>query len=137
MNLKEDNNNEIDDTNFFKRYKIIKNAISIISVGIICIILITTFLNLSNFTSKIIFLPILYCVLCISGYVLAKIFQQDKLKKIFLKGYTISFLIYWFGVVSFWTISAIKQEGGYQNALYSIPFWLAGFYVLYKNIIKK
>lgn len=45
IKLKQSNYKEIDETNFIKSYKILKNAILIIIVGIICIFLLKFFLN--------------------------------------------------------------------------------------------
>ena len=137
IKLKSSNNNAIDNTNFLKSFKILKNAISIISACVFCIILTNIFLKLSDITSKIIFLPFLGCTFCNFGYVLSKVFQNNNLQKVFLKGYSIIFLIYWFGIVSFWTIGIIKQEENDLNALYSIPFWIVGLFALYKTIKKK
>lgn len=46
IKLKQSKDKEIDEKNFIKSYEILKNSISIITVGIICIILLTVFLKL-------------------------------------------------------------------------------------------
>lgn len=137
IKLKRSNNKEINETNFIKTHDILKNAISIIAVSILYIILLTIFLKLSDITSKLIFLPFLVCGLCSFGLVLSKVFQNYRLERLFYKANIIIFLTYWFGFLSFWTVGIIKQESNYLYAFFSIPFWIAGFFILYKYIIKK
>lgn len=136
IKLKQSNDKEIDETNFIKSYEILKNSISIITVVIMCIILLTVFLKLSDLTSKLIFLPFTGFGLCSLGLVISKVFQNYQLEKLFYKGYIIILLIYWFGFLSFWTIGIVKQKENYLYLLFSIPFWIAGFLILYKFIIK-
>lgn len=137
IKLKQANYKRIDETNFIKSYEILKNTISIMVVNIMVVILSIIFLKLTDFTSKLIFLPFFGCGLCTYGLVLSKIFQNYHLEKIFGKCYIIIFLIYWFGFLSFATVGIVKQEGNYMYALFLIPFWIAGFFILYKYIIKR
>jgi len=136
IKLKKNNNKEFDNTNFLKSYDILKNTISVIGACVLCVILINIFFGLSDFASKVIFSPFLGCGLCSLGLVLSKTFQFYQLEKLFLKGYIIIFVIFWFGVLSFWTVGIIKQEGNYLYILFSIPFWIAGVFVIYKYLIK-
>lgn len=137
IKLKQNNNKEIDETNLVKSYDILKNSISIIAVIIMCGVLTNIFLRCSDLTSKLIFSPFYLCGLCSAGLIISKVFDNYILEKIFFKGYIVIFLIYWFGFISFWTIGIIKQEGNYIYALFSIPFWIAGLYTIYKYFIKK
>lgn len=138
IKLKQNNNKEIDETNFIKSYDIFKNSISIIVAIIMCGVLNNIFfLRCSDITSKLIFSPFYLCGLCSAGLIISKVFENNTLEKIFLKGYIVIFLIYWFGFISFWTIGIIKQEGNFLYALFSIPFWIAGIYIIYKYFIKK
>ena len=137
IKLKQSDTKEIDETNFVKSYEIMQNSIAIIGVSIMIVILLKIFLKLSDFTSIIIFSPFLGCGLCTFGLVISKVFKNYQLEKLFYKGYVIIFLIYWFGILSFWTIGIIRQEGNYMYALFSIPFWIFGVLAFYKFIIKK
>ena len=136
IKLKQNNNKEIDETNFIKSYDIIKNSISIIAVIIMCTVLTNIFFSCSDFTSKLIFLPLYLCGLCSAGLIISKIFDSYILEKLFFKVYIVIFLIYWFVCISFFTIRIIKQEVNYIYALFSIPFWIAGLYAIYKYFIK-
>ncbi|MBE6149052.1 MAG: hypothetical protein E7167_06190 [Firmicutes bacterium] len=136
IKLKKSKNNVIDNTNFFKSYDILKNTISIMGISIICIFLIFIFFKLPDFISKVIFFPFLGCGLCSFGSIVSRIFQNYRLEKWFLKGYIIIFLIFWFGFLFFWTIGIVKQEGNYLYAIFSIPFWVIGIFIIYKYIIK-
>lgn len=137
IKLKRSDNNTIDDTNLLKSYETLKNIILSISVGFICYKFIDIFLRLSDFTSKLIFSPFLCCGLCSVGYVLSKTIKNNTLKTIFLKGYIVIFLFYWFGFLSYLTIEIIIQEKHYLYALYTTPFWIAGFFIIYKFFMKK
>ena len=136
IKLRKSDAKEIDETNFIKSYEVLQNSISIIGVSVVVVILLNIFLKLSDQTSKLIFLPFMCCGLCTFGLVLAKVFKNYKLESVFLKGYVIIFLTYWFGFLSFWTFGIIKQEGNYLYALFSIPFWIFGVFAFYKYIIK-
>ena len=137
IKLNRSNNKKIDETNFLLSYEFLENFISIAGVSVIVIILLNIFFRLSDLISILIFLPFLGCGLCTLGLVISRAFNNFYLEKLFYKGYIIIFLIYWFGFLSFWTIGIIKQEGNFIYALFSIPFWIAGFFALYKFIIKK
>lgn len=137
IKLKKSNGKEIDETYFIKFYEILVSSIIIIIISVMCIMIVTVFLKLSDLTSKLIILPFVGCALCTLGLNISKIFENQQWEKIFYKGYVIIFLIYLFGFLLFWTIGIIKQEGNYSYILFSIPFWIAGFFILYKYIIKK
>lgn len=137
IKLKKSNSDAIDDSKLILSFEFIKKIIGVIGLSIVCIIFIGIFFNLSGMTSKIIFSPFLVCALCTVGLGLSKILGNDKLKRIFQKIYIIIFLVYWFGFLVVWTFFAIKQEGNYIYALFSIPFWIIGIFVTYKYLIKK
>lgn len=137
IKLNRSDNNTIDDTNLLNSYDTFKNIILSISVVFICYNFIDIFLRLSDFTSKLIFSPFLCCGLCSVGYVLSKTIKNNILEKIFLKGYLVIFLLYWFAFLSYLTIAIIIPEKHYLYALYTIPFWILGFFMIYKFFVKK
>lgn len=130
IKLKKSNYEGINDEKFYKSYEILKNIMSVIAAVLLCIILMTIFFKLSDFISRLVFSPFLGCGLCSAGLVLAKVFKNKKLEKIFSKGYIIIFLIYWFGFLSFWTVGVFKQKGSILYVLFSIPFWIAGLFII-------
>lgn len=135
--IKLSNGNTINEEKFHKSYEYLILFISLVVIGITCIVITNLFFNLSDLKSMIIFFPFLGCTLCCAGEFVAKIFKNYILADIFKKGYIIIFLIFMFGFISFWTIGIIKQEGSYIYALFSIPFWISGLVVAYKYLIKK
>ena len=137
IKLKQNDNKEIDETNIIKLYEIFKRIITIIIAIIMCGFLNYILFCSSDFITRLIFLPFYLCGLCSAGFIISKVFNNHVLEKLFIKGYIVIFLIYWFGFLSFWTIGIVKQEGSYIYALFSIPFWIAGLYVIYKYFIKK
>lgn len=136
IKLKKSNGNEIDKTKLKKSYVILKNTILIIFVCILCAIPLNILFRLSSLVSKIKFLPVIFCVLCTIGIVFSKIFQRPQLEKLFYKGYVIIFLMYWFGFILFATVGIVEQEKNLLFALFTVPFWLVGFFVLYKCLKK-
>jgi hypothetical protein len=69
------------------------------------------------------------------GLYVARLLHKDKLEKIFLKSYVVTFLLLWFGIVGFATYSAIK-DNQLSMLLFLIPFYVVGIYAFYKYIIK-
>lgn len=136
LKLKKSNNTAIDETNFIKSYDIFFKTTSTFVICIVCIVFFKIFFSLSDFISKLFFLPFLGCGLCTCGIILSTLFEKKKLRKIFFNGYTIIFLTYYFSFITFFTIKIAKQEGSYLYSLYTVPFWIIGFYLIYKYIIK-
>lgn len=131
-------NNAINEETLSKSYEILKNIISIVGAIIFCIIIICImFFTLLDFISKLILAPFLCCGLCAIGSLIAKVLKNYKLENIFSKGYIIIFLIYWFGFLTYFTVEVIKQGQSYLFALFLIPFWATGIYIIYKYFIKK
>lgn len=137
IKLKKSNNAVIDKTNFINSFDIFFKTTSTVVICFICIILFKLYFNLSDFISRLFFIPFLGCALCTCGIVLSTVFEKNKLRNIFFKGYTIIFLTYYFSFISFATITIVKQEGSFLYSLYIVPFWIIGFYLVYKYILKK
>lgn len=136
IKLKKSSDNIIDGEFFYKSYEMLKNGILVIAAVAVCLAIIRIFFKLEDSISKLVFSPFLGCGLCTVGLVVAKTLKNHILENIFLKGYIAIFLIYWFGFTGFWTIGIVKQEGDFVYALFSIPFWIAGLFIMYKYFIK-
>lgn len=113
-----------------------EKVISIIVACGVCIFLIRIFFEMQDLISKIIYLPFLFCGLFSFGSVLVDEFENYQLGKILSKGFIIFFLIFWFGFLIFFTFEMIKKDGNYISILFSIPFWIVGFFLIYKYLIK-
>jgi len=137
IKLKKSDSNTIDHTIFYKSYEILKNIISIIVSGILCIVLMNLFLKSSSFNVKLFLSPILICGLCFIGLDLSKILKNNKAENLFFKCSIISFLVLWFGFLSFNTMAIIKQGHNLLYIFFLIPFWIFGLFVIYKYFIKK
>ena len=57
--------------------------------------------------------------------------KKENLSKILYTIYAVGFSLFWFGVLIFFCINIVKQEG-YLSILFTLPFWIAGFLVIYK-----
>lgn len=137
IKLNKSSDNCIDDSDLKKSYSILRNTISIMGAFVLCIVFIGIFYKLPTLILKIVFLPFMLCGFCTVGLVISDILNNLTLKNLFLKFYSITFLIYWFGFLIFYTIEIVKQEHNYVMILFTIPFWIAGVFIFYKYIIKK
>lgn len=72
--------------------------------------------------------------------------EESKTRTIWLQSlaskiYVIAFLVFWFGFLIFFDYFVILQmqqgQGGVQMLLFSLIFWAAGLFILYKNFIKR
>lgn len=61
--------------------------------------------------------------------------RKKNLSKILFKIFAGGFLLFWFGMLIFFCIGIVKQYG-YLSTLFTLPFWVAGFFVIYKIFIK-
>ena len=117
--------------------KTIMNIISLIIQLALVIFLLITMSNIEVIWLKISFIPIVLGGFAIFGASLSKLFKQPDLEKIFFKCYIAIFLICWLVFLGIMEIKAFKQEFNLFLFIYTIPFWLAGIFALYKLIIKK
>lgn len=131
----------IDESKFLKAYETFKRIKVVIFASIMCVALsITlsiTYFYMADNTSKLMFLPFLMGGLFAAGMILAKVFKFHELQKIFKNFFLIIFLIFWFGMLIYWTINIIKQENNSLYILFSIPFWIVGILVVYKLFAKE
>lgn len=69
------------------------------------------------------------------GKNIALIFEKKKCANIFSKIFVIGFLLFWFGFLCLWFYKCINNRH-YQQIIFSIPFCLAGIYVIKKWLLK-
>ena len=137
LKIKNDNLSGEDENKFANSYILLKGIFSLFFTAIIVYTITSIFLKLQDSVSKIIFLPFYLCVILSCCTVIAKIFNKDFLYKLFLKGYVIIFLLFWFGFTTFAIIGLIKQENNYAYLLIGIPFYLFGIIAFKKYILGK
>lgn len=105
---------------------------SIVVVGV----LLNVLFNTNDFSTIIIILPFLIFAVGFGLKNVLLIMKKEALAVKFSKVYVVAFLIYWFGFLIYWNyISFI--DGKYTQILFSIPFWIGGFYFTYKRLLKK
>lgn len=129
--------NEINEAKFAKSYDILQKIIQLISVSCICFIFIYLYSKTSDDISKTLLLPFLGCALFSFGMVLSNALNNYKLGRIFAKGYILIFLLFWFGMITYFSISIIKSGENLSVLIFLIPFVIAGLYIFYKEFIKK
>lgn len=135
IKLKNGNPEDMDEANFIKSYIILQNSIKVLAALILSFFMITWFRQATDMISRLIFSPFLLCGLCTSGYLIADAFNLKKWTNIFLKSYIVIFLLLWFGFLIVFIIGSIKQ-GDPELALFTIPFWIFGIFVIKKYFSK-
>ena len=84
---------------------------------------------------KIIFVPFLICGISMIGKSISLIMDKKKYATIFDKSFIIGFLLFWFGFLIMWCYTSFKQGNPLQT-IFSIPFWIAGIYIVKKKLFK-
>lgn len=102
---------------------IIKNTIIVLSLILIF------FYN--SGIAKMMIIPFITCGLFSIGKNLCLLINKKKYANIFSKLFVISFLAFWFGFLIFWSYLVIR-ENNYFVLLFTIPFWIAGVYIIRK-----
>ena len=85
---------------------------------------------------KIIFVPFLICGISMIGKSISLIMEKKKYATIFDKSFIIGFLLFWFGFIIMWCYTSFKQGNPLQT-IFSIPFWIAGIYIVKKKFVNK
>ena len=78
-------------------------------------------------SSKIIFIPFLFCAFASIGKNLALLFDKKRAALFFDRVFKVVFLISWFGFLASACYIMIRDNNP-GNLLFTIPFWLAGFF---------
>lgn len=124
-------------TNFLDNiFCFVKLIIQIVAPIILLIMLLIFWTKTTDNFSKIALLPFILCVVCSVGMTIAKTFNNRKLVNLFNKSYVIIFLIFWFSFLTFVCYQTIR-DGDKSISYFTIPFWLFGFFAIYKTFIKK
>lgn len=108
----------------------------LIPTSLVAIFLISMIIRTPYFFNRIIMLPFLICSLTEILKNIFLIIDKPKIARILNKIYQITFLIYWFGFLGYWCyLSSLDKK--YSLLILSVPFWLAGIYIIYKSFFKK
>ena len=84
---------------------------------------------------KIIFIPFLLCGISMMGKSISLMMEKKKYVNIFDKSFIVGFLLFWFGFIIMWCYISFKQGNPLQT-IFSIPFWIAGIYIVKKKLFK-
>ena len=85
---------------------------------------------------KIIFIPFLICSLSMVGKSIARILNKEKMEFIFGKIFTLGFLVFFIGFLIFAGYTSIRDKN-YTLLIFTIPFWLIGFFLIRKRFLNK
>lgn len=84
---------------------------------------------------KVIFVPFLICGISMISKSISLMMEKKKYATIFDKSFIIGFLLFWFGFIIMWCYTSFKQGNPLQT-IFSIPFWIAGIYIVKKKLFK-
>lgn len=107
---------------------------NIIKNIIIMIILFTAFFK-NSFVVKIFLTPFLACGFFSIGKNICFLLKKEKYVNMFNKLFQLSFFIFWFGFLIFWSYLVIKEKS-YLSLLFTIPFWAIGIYFIRKILFE-
>lgn len=105
---------------------------SIVAAGILLKVLLGT----DDLLTRLIVLPFLVFAVSFGLKNVLILLKKEKLAAKISKVYAAAFLIYWFGFLICWDYISFTN-GKYMQIVFSIPFWLGGFYFAYKRFFKK
>ena len=88
-------------------------------------------------TKSPLIMPFAACIILAALVSLARAFNKEILEKTFSKICILIFLLLWMGFVGFATYSVLKAGASLNWYLILSVFWIAGFYMIYKYLIKK
>lgn len=106
--------------------KIVKNIF-------IILILFYFYFNTSN--GKVILFPFLICSVSMLLRNIFLLFNKLEYVDLFNKVFTLSFLLFWLGVLIFLCYISIVNKN-YTLLIFSIPFWIVSIFII-KNFFKK
>lgn len=108
-----------------------------IKILVISIIVTCLFLGVQTIEEKIIVLPFLIISILLGISFITSHIDNDKIQNIIGKLSNCVFLIFWFGLLTFFTYIIITTNQDITTLVFLIPFWIAGFYFVYAKLIKK
>ena len=101
---------------------------------IVSIFLLEVLFTSKDLTTKVIVIPFLVFALAFGIKHILLMMKKKKLANKFSKVYVIAFLIYLFVFLIYWDYVSLIN-GKYIDILFSVPFWIAGIYFVYKRLI--
>lgn len=108
---------------------------TILMINIIKSIIIILVLFLIFFRSlgiaKVMVVPFIFGGFFLMGKDICLLMNRAKYAHVFQKLFLISFLVFWFGTLEFWSYLVIRQNH-YFLLLFTIPFLLIGIFIIHK-----
>lgn len=107
-------------------------AVSLIAFGI----LINAFVNSNDLLTRVVSLPFLTFSVAFFFKSVFYLLNKNDIAAWFGKACVVAFLVYWFGFLVVWDYTCIAK-GDFVSTLFSLPFWIAGGYVIYKRFKRR
>ena len=103
--------------------------------SLIVTILLVSFM-MKNEGSKLIFIPFLICSVSQIGKSLSVILNKSKGVALFQKLFVLGFALFWVGFLVMAGFICIRDKN-YQMLLFTIPFWIAGIFIIRSKLLKR
>ena len=117
----------------FKKFQIVSKIFAVALTLFISYEMISMIIKANN----PVVIPFVACVILATLVGLARAFNKEILEKTFSKLCILIFLILWMGFVGFATYSILKTDVDIRWYIFLSIFWIAGFFMIYKYLIKK
>ena len=111
-------------------------VVQLLVIVAIIIIILWSMIKSSDMITRIVLIPFLIAAAATLGKLCFVYFKNINWMILMDKLYIIGFLLFWFGFLIVATYISINNKQ-YDMLLFSIPFWIVGIYIVYKNFIKK
>lgn len=108
--------------------------VNIIKSTIVTVVLFIIELKSKGIITRLIILPFLFTQIFLIGKNVCLLKENVQGANIFKRLSVLSFIIFWFGFLAFWSHLTIKEKN-YFPLLFVIPFCIVGIYFIRKNLL--
>ena len=122
--------------NFLNIIRCIWHVVQLLVIIAMIIIILWSMINSADTFTRIVLIPFLIAAVATLGKLYSMYFKNINWTIFFHKLYIIGFLMFWFGFLIIATYISINNKQ-YDMIVFSIPLWIVGIYLGYKNFIKK
>lgn len=85
---------------------------------------------------KLIFIPFLICSISMMGKSIARILEKKRMEIVFSKLFVLGFLLFFIGFLAVAAYVSVRDKN-YSLLICSIPFWIAGVFLIRKKLLDR
>ncbi len=105
-------------------------------ISSIVITVLLLYFMIKNEGAKLIFIPFLICSVSSAGKSFSQILNNQNGIRIFHRLFVLGFALFWVGFLVAACFICIRDKN-YQMLLFTIPFWIGGFFMIKNKLMKK